>query len=533
MLGNRLPLFCCALLLISACGDDDREDVEDLSTGASDSTGDGDDAASDSGEQLFDVGDGMGTAGDDGGPGEGGCADAAESISNQGCLFWAVDLPNSREQAPGGVAENQQFAVVVANNSPENTALVEVYRAGTNELVDSADVGPEQVHTFGLPEASIDSVQSSDDGEAYRVESDLPITAYQFNPLDNANKVYSNDATILFPDHVMTKEYTAITDNATKAAGTYVSVVATRDGTEVELFPTTDLVLQGDPVATLDRGEVFTIVSKLSSEGPVAAGNLSGTRVSASEPVAVFSGNVSAPVIPAGGNYQGGGRVCCADHMEHQMMPLETWGHAYAVATPAPAYYDRDPARYRIIGAFEGTQLSYAPSAPAGAPSSIGPGETVMFETDGSFTVSSQDADHPFSIAQFLPSGDTAESIFDDNKAGDPAMIVLPPAAQFEPKYVFAVPGHYAKNFVTLVAPDGTSVTLDGQPVSANFFPLGGLNGTDLRYAHVPVDEGPHVLESDAPVGITVVGYDVEVSYGYAGGSGFEVIAPPPPPPQG
>jgi hypothetical protein len=76
-------------------------------------------------------------------------------------------------------------------------------------------------------------------------------------------------------------------------------------------------------------------------------------------------------------------------------------------------------------------------------------------------------------------------------------------------------------------------VQLDGAGVVATFSTLGGLDGTTYRYAHVPVSEGPHVLTADAPVGIVVAGYDVEVSYGYAGGSGFEVIAPPPPPPEG
>jgi hypothetical protein len=531
---NRLhwtPL--CILFVLAACADS-RDEIDAPTTGADGDTAsvDDDDEGGD-GNDRFDVGDGMGTAGDDGGGGAAGCEEAQMEVSNQGCLFWAVDLPNSREQAPGGVAESQQFAVVVANNSPETMATVEVYVGGTNQLVDSAELGPEATHTFGLPEASIDPIASSDDGVAYRIEADVPITAYQFNPLDNANKVYSNDATILFPDHVLTEEYAAITDDATNASGTYVSVVATEDDTEVELFPTTDLVIQGAPTAVLDAGEVFTVVSQLRSAGPAANGNLSGTRVVASAPVAVFSGNVSAPVIPSGGNYEGGGRVCCADHMEHQMMPLETWGHAYAVATPAPAYYSRDPARYRIVGAFNGTQLSYAPAAPAGAPTSINAGQTVTFETDQSFSVWGQDDEHPFSIAQFLPSGDTTESIFDDNKAGDPAMIVLPPVAQFEQKYVFAVPEHYAKDFVTLVAPQGAQIQLDGSSVAANLTTLGTVDGTEYGYAHVPANEGPHVLTSDTPVGIVVVGYDVEVSYGYAGGSGFEIIAPPPPPPEG
>ena len=50
---------------------------------------------------------------------------------------------------------------------------------------------------------------------------------------------------------------------------------------------------------------------------------------------------------------------------------------------------------------------------------------------------------------------------------------------------------------------------------------------------HFPLSFGPHTVGSDAPegVGILVAGYDVAVSFGFAGGSGveFQDEAPPPP----
>lgn len=500
--------------------------AQDAGADATTST-DADDAADSSGGTKLDVafeGD-LGDGGEDSA-----CAQAERLLSSYGCLFWAVDLPNSRSPAPGGVAEDHQYAIVVANNSPSVDAMVRIYSGDEDVPLDEALVPPEGTHAFALPAASIDPTQSTSDGVAYRVQSDIPITAYQFNPLQNSG-VYSNDATVLWPQHVLTTDYTAVTDNATSAAATYLSIVATHDGTHVEVLPTTTLAIAGAPEATLQRGEVFTVVSVLSDEDPPNDGNLSGSRVVADQPVAAFSGNVSAPVIPSGGAWVGGARICCADHMEHQLLPLQTWGTRHVVATPAPAYYPVDPARYRVTGAFDATPLQWSPAAPPGAPESIDAGQTVVFETDASFAVASTDVGKAFSITQFLPSGDTTDSLFDDERRGDPAMIILPAVEQFEDRYVFAVPAAYATHAVTVVAPDGATVELDGVETDAStFVDLAELDGVSWVYAHLAVTEGTHVVTASQPVGLTVAGYDVEVSYGYAAGSGFETITVPPPP---
>jgi hypothetical protein len=536
--GGRVVLS--GLLAVAGCGDAPRHEMP----GESYSGTDGDPPASDAttGANAEDTTGGAtrtgGSSGDDGPildvgfpdagtpDGQGACAQAEEELASQGCLFWAVDLPNSREPAPGGVAETQQYAVVVANSSPTLEANVRVFVADEDDPVDEAVVGPEDTHTFTLPAASIDPTQTTHDGRAYRVESDVPLVAYQFNPLQNAG-VYSNDATVLWPDHVLTTDYTAVTDNATSHAPTYISVVATADDTHIEVFPTTTLAGAGDPEATIDRGEVFTVVSVLSTDGPPNNGNLSGSRVVADKPVAAFSGNVSAPIIPAGSEWEGGSRICCADHMEHQLIPLQAWGTEHVVATPAPAYYTVDPARYRITGAFDDTPLVWAPAAPPGAPASIDAGVTAVFDTDQSFIVSSADDDKPFSIAQFLPSGDTTESLFDDSRAGDPAMLILPPREQFVDKYVFAIPAAYAHHALTVVAEDDTVLELDGAAVTVPLLPL----ADGWSYAHVSVDEGTHVMTGSAAFGLTVAGYDVEVSYGFAAGSGFTPLTDAPPPP--
>jgi hypothetical protein len=499
-------------------------------TSASGTTGnDGDTTrAADSSDDGTNLDVGFGDVGDP--PPTGSCADIVDELSSQGCVFWGVDLPNSRQPAPGGIAEQQQYAVVVANGSPTLAATVRVFVGAEGEPIDEAVVAAENTHTFALPSASIDPTQTTVGGLAYRIESDVPITAYQFNPLQNAD-VYSNDATVLWPEHVLAPDYTAVTDDATSAAPTYVSIVATENDTEVEVFATTTLAGATPPSATLQRGEVLTVVSVLRDASPPNAGNLSGSRIVADKPVAAFSGNVSAPIIPAGSGWVGGSRICCADHLEHQLIPLQAWGAVHVVATPAPAYYPVDPARYRITGAYDGTTLQWDPAPPPGAPASVDAGQTATFETDLSFIVVSDDTNKPFSITQFLPSGDTSESLFDDERRGDPAMIIIPPREQLEDKYVFAIPSAYALNMLTVVAEDGAALELDGVAIDGPFSALGILDGIDWVYAHVPVDEGTHVMTGSAAFGLTVAGYDVEVSYGFAAGSGFEAISIPPRPP--
>lgn len=491
----------------------------------------------DTGDKL-DVGDAMTGGGEEGGGPIETCEDAANSESNQGCEFWAVDLPNAWAGINGSPApQDQQFAVVVANVASDAAANIEVFLADGDVAIDSASVPTGQIHEFRLAAQNQGPRANTYAGLAYRIVSDVPITAYQFNPLDNTVQVFSNDASLLFPTHVLGTDYTAITGDAillgTDAepegdnSGAFVSVVATEDGTSVDLYPTWGLYPGMDKDVVLNRGEVFTAVSlgSMTYPSPTGDGNLSGSRVAADKPVAVFSGNV-ATIEPNPG-------ACCADHLEHQMLPLVAWGHEYTAAPPpGPGGAATDnPSGYRITGAYDGTTLVYSPSTPPGAPASINAYQTVRFQTDQPFTVTSGDPAKPFALTQFLLSNQAINPV---GQPGDPAMIALPAAAQFETNYIFLVPAGYTVNYVTAMRVAGTDVTLDGVSVSAGLWkPLGSLEGVAWEYIHMQVPTGSHAIGSEEPCGIVSVGYSVDVSYGYPGGSGVKVISEPPPPPAG
>lgn len=532
------------LLLVGAvaCGADAREEATGSpitgltkadDPGAS-GTGGADDG--DTGAEKFDVGGtGTGNAGDGFAPDT--CEAAAMAESNQGCEFWAVDLPNAWAGINGSPApQDQQFAVVVANTASDVPANVTVYLGGSASVVDSATVEIGQIHEFRLAAQNQAPRANTYDGAAYRVESDIPITAYQFNPLDNTVQVFSNDASLLFPTHVLGTDYTAVSGDSILLStdlepdgdnsGAFVSVVATEDGTTVDLFATSGLYPGAVQGVVLDRGQVFTAVSLGPNTYPGATGdgNLSGSRVVADRPVAVFSGNV-ATIEPNPGQ-------CCADHLEQQMLPLVAWGDGYAAAPPpGPAGSVDNPAGYRITGSFDGTPLQYSPAAPPGAPATINAAQTVRFQTDQAFTVTSGDPNRPFAITQFLLSNQVVSPF---GQAGDPAMISLPAVEQFQTHYIFLVPDGYAANFVTVIRVAGTEVTRDGVSVdAANWRPLGTLAGTSYEFVQLAVPTGSHTIDSEEPCGIISVGYDTDVSYGYPGGSGLKTISEPPPPPQG
>jgi hypothetical protein len=524
-----------------ACGEGPRDEDVPATSGP---TGGGDPATSgSSGAQPPGDGtdamklDAASVAPDLGGTGPVGCDQLDELPTNQGCEFWAVDLPNVSMVPPltiDTVPADQQFAVVVTNPAADTTANVEIFVADDPMPVASGAVPFDTMRVFELPALNITPGATTADGQAYRVVSDVPITAYQFQPLDNTSPVHSNDATLLFPTHVLDGDYTAITGDANLVAldgfslsnvntGAFVSVVGTEDDTTVTLFPTAALHPGAVENVTIGRGQVLTAIS--SETGAPTYGNLSGTRVVADKPVAVFSGSV-ATSEPADTT------ACCADHLEHQMLPLAAWGTRYVAAPAASATGSgNDASLWRITGAFDGTELDWDPAPPPGAPTSIDAYESVAFVGELPFVVTATDETKPFAVTQFLLSN---QWFGGGSRPGDPSMILLPAAEQLQDRYVFLAPQGYASSVVTVVAPEGIDLELDGTAVAGgSFAPLGLLDGTGYTYAHLPIEPGSHRIEGTGAFGIVVSGHSPDVSYGYAGGSGVAIIHEPPPPPAG
>lgn len=464
------------------------------------------------------------------------CAAVRLTASNAGCEFWAVDLPNSwgaPQPYSLDVAAEQTFAVVVANTSPDDNARVEIFGGDSDDAIESAIVGPLGTYAFLMPNDLQTEPDRNSQGQAFRVESDIPITAYQFQPLDNLRPVYSNDASSLLPAHVLGSDYIAGTywaipvnqypsgwEPVAAPTGAFVTAVATEDDTEVVFVETAALLPGNSDSIVLDRGETFTIISDPLIDDTTAY-RLSGTRVLSNKPVAAFAGNTSTAVPVDGG--------CCADHIEHQLLPSVAWGNRYVVALPPDSANvgSDNSVEVEIIGAHEGTQLAYPAGQPADAPDVIGAHESVTFRADASLIVESTDPTKPISVVQYLLSTEAANP---DTGLGDPGMIVLPSVEQLMERYVFLVPPGYQVNAVTITAPHDAAVELDDESVG-NSKEIGEVDGQTWGYRRASIGAGVHVLESDQPFGVTVIGYDDAVSYAYAGGSAVEAINDAPPTP--
>ncbi|MBK8996147.1 MAG: IgGFc-binding protein [Myxococcales bacterium] len=482
------------------------------------------------------------------------CAEAAAQKSYVGCDFWPTVTANS-------VWPIFDYTVVVANTQ-DVAAEVAIERGG--KPVASGTVPPNGLSKLHLPWVdelkgpSVNECGNLNDtlkasvraaGGAYHLTSSVPVTVYQFNALEykgeggppgkdwsscpahkcpgglNGCLSYSNDASLLLPTTALTGNYRipGMKGWVFGNVPAYFSVTGTEDGTTVKLKVSKNgAIAAGGGLAahgagstlefSLGRGEVVQVMGTPSTD-------LSGSLLQASAPVQVVTG-MACVYLPQN-------QKAC-DHIEESVFPVETWGTRYFVTVPTGPNGDAPGHIVRLYGNVDGTALSYSPSKPKGAPDSLNAGDVVDLDiTTTSFEVSGS---HELAVASFQLGATVVDpvTVYDQQK-GDPAQSFMTAVAQYRKKYVFLAPDDYAVSYVDIVHPAGTGMTLDGQPLSVAAEPIAG--GFALARVELgPGQNGSHVLESDEPVGIQVMGYGLQTSYQYPGGSNLMLIAPPPPP---
>jgi hypothetical protein len=446
------------------------------------------------------------------------CARAALTRSNMGCEYWAADLDNAVPN-PLDVAAAQQFAVVVSNPQPDVRAHVVIEQddalpgqAPVIVQVASADVPPMDLRVFKLGPREVDG---SPPGEfntgtgtaltrhAWRVRSQVPVVAYQFNPLDNVG-VFSNDASLLKPVEALTynsgtleKHYVitgwpqtiAITDDPDTNFGTtslraFVALVGTRPDTRVR-FHTTATVLAGGPIPLTPAGAIIEAVLQpfdvLNLETGEFLADFTGSLLEANQPLVVFSGS-EASDAPAFAKLAE--RRCCADHLEEQNDPIRTAGRRFIVphapnvsqavaaagggVTPIPG---PETARILAVSSEGPTRVRTSLPPPYDDFELTGTGDFRQILTyhpqegraSGDFQL---DADRPV-IVSTVQSSQVAAGVSLGMPGGDPSLIIIPPVEQYRSSFVFLTPDKYAFDFVAVIAPADAAVFLDGVPLNA------------------------------------------------------------------
>ncbi|MCB9618907.1 MAG: IgGFc-binding protein [Sandaracinus sp.] len=486
------------------------------------------------------------------------CDVAIEDKSYQGCEFYAADLDNA-SLGRGRDASAQQYSIVVSNPSPLATEVViEVNDAAYGDEpvlreVERILVLPGDLETFDLPRREVDGSSSNrtcanpsdtncpvgescvcgsagappcfcrvsmtatgmNDGthtaltsQAYRVRSQFPIIAYQFNPLTNAG-VFSNDASLLIPTSATGTSYTVVgwpqtiadgdCDPVTDPRCADVDFDTSRDDEDLRGF----LTILGGPRSTVVDvtfgAEVVKVVGNSAAGIPESGpgdmisitlgpfdvlnletdglnGDFTGTIVSASEPISVFVGS-EASDAPRFDTYAT--RQCCADHLEEQLFGDEVLGSSFLIARMPrrssalnAAFTNPDidsvaevnePEYVRVVAVAPGTTTITTDLPAPFDRFDLLEHESVILTADQDFRMRSTNG-APLAVLQTLPSQQVI-GIPSYYPGGDPAIISVPPIEQYRRDYVFLTPDLYAFDFVVITADATTNVLLDGMPL--------------------------------------------------------------------
>jgi hypothetical protein len=453
------------------------------------------------------------------------CQEAATAKSNVGCEYWGVDLDNARISGSLNAA-GQQYAIVVSNPQPDVAANVIIYQddgqpgdAAAPKVKLKATIPPLNLHVFKLGPREVDG---SPDGEfdtgtntaltrhAYKVASDFPVVAYQFNPLENDN-VFSNDASLLKPREALSfgaetnvlayvvaswPQTIAVTgdpntnfdpSNPTNLRA-FLTIVGTSAKTHIKLKLSTaiigdDLTNKGKEgphrIPAKNKGETleldidaFDVVNLETPSFDAFNADFTGTLIETNKPIAVFTGGEASDAPHFTSLIQ---RQCCADHLEEQLDPVRAAGKKFALAhepsrtfsikaAGADVKEQPEPNYFRFVATVDKpTTITTTLDKPANKIVLYKPGEYAEVTTTRDFMATS---DQPIHVVQVTASQD-ASNVPRGLPGGDPSLIVVPPEEQFRTDYVFLTPDKYNFDFITVVAPPGAAVLLDNQKLTS------------------------------------------------------------------
>jgi hypothetical protein len=383
-------------------------------------------------------------------------------------------------------------------------------------------------------------------GSAFHITTSAPVVAYDIYPYGGGQSAFTS-ATLLLPTSAWDTNYIAVDAFGPGfLGGPFISMVAVEDGTLVTISPSAAIAggagvpatSQGVPATyPLARGQALQFTQ---------ATPLAGSVIQSNKAIGVWGGKTNLGID-----------ACCDDSAHQMIPPVRAMGSEYAAVRYRNRYdgVEEEPP-WRLIGAVDGTVLTYDPAAPPGAPTTLSLGQVVDFRATGQLVVKSQDADHPFYVSAHM----TGAALYDpgqqspptgpDDGRGDAEFVNVVPTAEYLDKYVFFTDPTYSETNLVVVRAKGPSgfadVSLDCAGVLGGWQPL-GFSG---RYQYTRIDlvrhdfqpqgscdNGRHVMESKQPFGLTVWGwgsaetgnlgngfYTQYVSYAYPAGAGVAPV---------
>ncbi len=463
-------------------------------------------------------------------------------------------------------------SVIVANPNKSLDAQVKYWRTPegtrTEELVEEVTLGPGDDHVFLMTQDFVLGDSSMfRTGGTYRVESDIPVTAYQHAPAVNNR---GNESSLLLPENIAGKTFVVVSYGPHRESSTgggtpsYFEIVALEDFTTVNWTPRVPTAGNGLPIKSVAAGETgsqkmnrfdtmrITASANFPEEVCDDLQDVSGTIITSDKPIVVVGASWCSRVpirgyvregddADTGCNWDNHNRRGFCDPLQEVLLPLEYWGESYVAPAPPerpssqPAIANPPDAHWRLYnGANAPVTITSSPPvftdencpAPENTVSMDGssctlPERGAFVEVTVSFDTSIVfEGDNPFMPVGYLQSRrDTCkngpnpwqddpdycedEPLDGSSDKGDSAMYQLVPTEQFLDRYVLRTADGFERNFVQVIRPAG------GADIFLDNAQIqGGLYETvgNFEVATVTVGEGAHELESAVPFGVLQMG---------------------------
>ncbi len=404
-------------------------------------------------------------------------------------------FPEHRCVSDPALCAGVPVAVTLRITSSTNNAGDVTFPGGSASF--SLLAGAERV--IALPASVVLTSNETVEAKGVRVTAVNPVSVHAF-----VEGFPFSEGFLAFPTARLGTEYVVMT-RANKEAhlpGSLFVIVGTQDGTTVTITPAAAgaTIAAGLPFdIKLNAGQTYQLVNP-------ETGDMTGSRVSATRPVAVFGGHRCVN-IPSGVGFCG--------NLAEQIPDVTRLGTLFH-AVPFNARPDYS---LRILATQEGTSLRFDP--PSDGCATLNAGESCDVVLAGAVQVFSS---KPALVAQFMHG-----ALSGGPSIGDPAMGMVTPQEQALTEMRFSVhPSHTpaAGPYLNIVTPTKAlgELKLDGTVVDPGKFAAIGSSG--YSGGAVPVAAGAHVLRGSAR--FTALVYEAArfTSYIYPAATGLGVTNP-------
>lgn len=433
-------------------------------------------------------------------------------IDNSGKEFYIMFMANEVETPLNGPME-----IFVTSSKPNVSVTVStpLYSADGWDGV-SVVLNANEVQKITVPNGIKSPIGTAKGNLGVLVTATEDIVVYGVN-LER----FSSDAFLALPVKALGYQYYAVT-YFPATTSCEIGVVATSDRTKI----TFTLPNFGRPVNveynndTYGNGQTFEVtLNKYETFHIQSPNDLTGTEITSTKPIAVFSGNQRTSV----------GSGVSRDHLVEQLPPTNAWGKEFATV-PIPGRTTGDVFKIVTSNTSNIQIVRSGQSAENRVISGSGNYLELNIDSDEYTKIVS---DQPVLVVQIVKSQTDAST----PEKADPSMIIIPPIEQYKDSYTLSTPLYsggsggittdYTNYFMLVVnASAMEDFVLDGEALVINSSNWNPIPDSSLMATYVNLDSGSHTLKTTS--GATFMGIlygtaDRE-TYGFPVGMNAEII---------